>query len=108
MKMLHAIMLAGVASALATGCTKVQGSEPKPARPVKVQTVVFAPPQAGLKYSATIEAFQQVPLAFKSSGYIDDLVRRTGPDGRARIAQAGDIVSRGSVLARVHDADYRE
>src|SRR5262249_32270232 len=31
-----------------------------------------------------------------------------GADGRVRVAQAGDIVSRGTVLARVHEADYRE
>jgi RND family efflux transporter MFP subunit len=108
MKMLHALLFAGAAATLATGCTKVQGSEPKPARPVKIQAVTLAPPQAGLKYSATIEPFQQVSLAFKTSGYVDDLVRRRGADGLARIAQAGDMVTRGTVLARVRDTDYRE
>jgi len=108
MKILHAILLAGAAGSFAVGCTKVQGSEPKPARPVKVQAVALAPPQAGLKYSATIEALQQVSLAFKTSGYVDDLIRRPGADGRSRVLQAGDMVNRGTVLARVHDADYRE
>ena len=108
MKMLHALIFAGAAATLAAGCTKVQGSEPKPARPVKIQAVTLAPPQAGLKYSATIEPFQQVSLAFKTSGYVDDLVRRRGADGLSRIAQAGDMVTRGTVLARVRDTDYRE
>jgi RND family efflux transporter MFP subunit len=108
MKMLHALLLAGAASTLAAGCTRVQGSEPKPARPVKIQAVALAPPQAGLKYSATIEPFQQVSLAFKTSGYVEDLVHRPDPDGRSRIAQAGDLVTRGTILARVRDTDYRE
>lgn len=111
MRTLHALsvfVIVGAAASVAAGCTKVQGSEPKPARPVKVHSVALAPPQAGLKYSATIEAFQQVSLAFKTSGYVDDLVRRAGADGRSRAAQAGDIVTRGTVLARVHEADYRE
>lgn len=108
MKMLHALLFAGAAATLAAGCTKVQGSERQPARPVKIQAVALAPPQAGLKYSATIEPFQQVSLAFKTSGYVDDLVRRRGADGLSRIAQAGDMVTRGTVLARVRDTDYRE
>jgi len=108
MKLLHALITAAAAGSFAVGCTKVQGAEPKPAKPVKVQAVAFAPPQAGLKYSATIEAFQQVSLAFKTSGYVDDLARFRGADGRPRVAQAGDIVARGTVLARVHEADYRE
>jgi RND family efflux transporter MFP subunit len=108
MKMLHALLLAGAAATLTAGCTRVQGSEPKPARPVKIQAVALAPPQAGLKYSATIEPFQQVSLAFKTSGYVEDLIRRPDADGRSRLAQAGDMVTRGTTLARVRGADYQE
>lgn len=96
------------AGALTTGCSKAQGSEAKPARPVKAQVVSMAPPQGGIRYSATIEPFQQVPLAFKSSGYINDLIQRPGADGRLRAAQAGDRVTKGTTLARVSEADYRE
>jgi RND family efflux transporter MFP subunit len=102
-------ILAVVATAaLAGACTKVEGVEPKPARPVKTQAVMMAPAAGGIRYSATIEAFQAVPLAFKASGYVDDLIQRKGADGRQRAAQAGDHVTRGTVLARVHDADYQE
>jgi RND family efflux transporter MFP subunit len=96
------------AAALASACTKVEGVETKAPRPVKTQTVTMASAASGIRYSATIEAFQEVPLAFKASGYVDDLIRRQGADGRQRVAQAGDQVSRGTVLARVHDADYQE
>lgn len=103
------LILAVVAAAsLASACTKVEGVEAKPARPVKTQAVTMAPAAGGVRYSATIEAFQEVPLAFKSSGYVDSLIQRKGADGRQRAAQAGDQVSRGTVLARVHEADYQE
>lgn len=96
------------AGCLATRCTSAQGTETKPARPVRVEAVTPAPPQGGIRYSASIEPFEQVSLAFKASGYVDDLLRRPGADGRSRAAQAGDLVTRGTVLARVHDADYRQ
>jgi RND family efflux transporter MFP subunit len=97
-----------IASVIATGCTRAQGREAKPAPPVKVQTVAPAPPATGIRYSATIEPFEQVALAFKTSGYVDDLLRRRGVDGRLRVAQAGDQVSRGTILARVREEDARE
>src|SRR5262245_49307677 len=100
--------LAAAAAVLASGCSNVQGTEAKPARPVKVQAVSMAPPPAGIRYSATIEPFEQIALAFKTSGYVDDLARRRGADGRLRVAQAGDRVAKSTVLARVNDADYRE
>jgi RND family efflux transporter MFP subunit len=106
-KSISIFAVAAVAS-LAGACTKVEGVEARPARPVKTQAVTMAPAVNGIRYSATIEAFQEVPLAFKASGYVDDLIHRKGADGRQRAAQAGDQVSRGTVLARVHDADYQE
>jgi multidrug efflux system membrane fusion protein len=39
---------------------------------------------------------------------VDDLLRRAGADGRPRAVQPGDIVAKGTVLARVREADYRE
>jgi multidrug efflux system membrane fusion protein len=86
----------------------VQTADVKPARPGKVQQAMLAPAEGGIRYSATIEAFQTVPLAFKSSGYIDHVVERKGADGRVRVAQAGDKVTKGMTLAHVRDADYRE
>jgi RND family efflux transporter MFP subunit len=102
------ILAVVAAASLAAACTKVEGVEAKPARPVKTQAVTMAPAASGVRYSATIEAFQEVPLAFKASGYVDDLIQRKGADGRQRAAQAGDRVSRGTVLARVHESDYQE
>jgi RND family efflux transporter MFP subunit len=75
---------------------------------VKAEAAAPGRSPEGIRYSATIEAFEQVPLAFKSAGYIDDLLRRVGADGRSRAAQPGDLVAKGTVLARVRDAEYRQ
>jgi multidrug efflux system membrane fusion protein len=95
-------------AALTAGCSNVQGVEPKPARPVKAQPVAAAPAAATVRYSASVEPFEQVTLAFKSSGYVDEILRRPGADGRSRVAQAGDLVAKGAILARVREADYRQ
>jgi RND family efflux transporter MFP subunit len=93
---------------LASGCSKPQAAEPKAARPVKIQAVTPTLPEIGVRYSASIEAFDQVTLAFKASGYVDEVLRRSGADGRLRLAQAGDRVTKGTVLARVRQTDYTD
>ena len=108
MKTLTAV-LAVVGSALgASACADAKAVEARPLRPIKVYAVSPAPVSAGVRYSATIEAFEQISLAFKTSGYVEALDRRRGADGRSRAAQAGDPVAKDTVLARVEDADYRE
>jgi RND family efflux transporter MFP subunit len=117
MKITNTLLIAAVlgTSAIAnTGCTSVQGSAPaashdaRDAKPVKVEAAARIAPPSGLRYAASIEAFEQVPLSFKSGGYLDELLRRPGADGRMRAVQPGDLVSRGAVLARVRAAEYRE
>jgi RND family efflux transporter MFP subunit len=109
MKTLITVMAVAAAGCAASGCAEVRGTEqPKAPRPVRAQAAVAAPAQEGVRYSATIEAFEQVQLAFKTSGYVEMLLRRSGADGRLRAAQPGDRVAKGTVLARVRDADYRE
>jgi RND family efflux transporter MFP subunit len=97
-----------VAASLAAGCTKVEGQEARALQPVRASTPTVALLPGGVRYSATIEPYDQVSLAFKTSGYVDQVLRRTGPDGRQRTAQAGDPVARGTVLARVREQDARE
>ena len=75
---------------------------------MKTQVVSVAAAPAAVRYSASIEAREQVSLAFKTSGYIDTVLRRNGADGRSRVAQPGDAIRRGTLLARVQDSDYRE
>lgn len=97
-----------LATGVATGCTPVSGRETIAPRPVRVEAVADAPAPTAIRYSATIEAFQQLPLAFKSAGYVEQVAQQRGADGRIRTAQAGDRVIKGTLLARVKDADYRD
>jgi RND family efflux transporter MFP subunit len=96
------------AGSLVSGCSKPQASQPKAAQPVKTQVVEATPSQSGLRYSASIEAFERVPLAFKATGYVTDVLRRSGADRNVRVAQPGDRVAAGAVLARIRESDYRE
>jgi RND family efflux transporter MFP subunit len=91
-----------------SACSSPEASAPKPLPPVKTYTVAETVPDSSVRYSASIEAFEQVPLAFKTSGYVEQVLRRTGADGRTRALQPGDRIGRGAVLARVQERDYRD
>ena len=82
--------------------------EKAPARPVRVEVVAGESAAGGLRYSATIQPYEQVPLAFKVGGYVREVRQLPGPDGRLRNLQQGDLVARGTVLARINPADYQE
>jgi RND family efflux transporter MFP subunit len=105
---LTAAFAASIATAGTTACTRVDGAEPTPPRPVKVTAATAVATPAGTRYSATIEPLQQLALAFKAAGYVDHVATRPGPDGRPRVAQAGDRIAKGMVLARVRTDEYRE
>ncbi len=61
-----------------------------------------------MRYSANVQPREQVSLAFKSSGYVREIRKVRSGAGGSRNVQAGDNVSRGTVLARVREADYVE
>ena len=102
-----ALALAGIAAAL-PACREVHGEARPPARAVKVIEPQPAGRPSGTRYAVTIQPSQQVLLAFKSGGYVDEVLQRRGADGRLRAIQAGDMVPAGTRLARVRDGDYRE
>ena len=74
--------------------------------PVRVASAEPQGEQARTRYSASIEPYEQVTLAFKSSGYVRDIKKVRGADGRLRNLQEGDAVRAGAVLARIQDTDY--
>jgi RND family efflux transporter MFP subunit len=96
------------AAGLASGCREVKGEARPAPRPVKAAEARPSEGSAGVRYAVSIQPYEQIPLAFKASGYIDQVLQRRGADGRLRALQAGDVVSAGAVLARVREADYRE
>jgi RND family efflux transporter MFP subunit len=93
-------------TALSLGCRHER--QAKPARPVRVETVDGAAAPGGLRYSATIQPYEQVSMSFKVGGYVRMVRQVKGADGRLRNLQQGDPVTRGTVLARVDPADYQE
>jgi len=89
------------------GCTKQSVPEPV------VQTVTAGVAEqiqldVPERYSASIEPFAQVDLAFKSGGIIEQIYQVRGADGRMRDVEAGDRVRRNAQLAQVRPLDYQD
>src|SRR6185436_13785456 len=87
------------------GCSK-ESTKQKTAKPVKVKAVETHSSLSDVRYSASIKPAAQVEVAFKVSGYVDDIAREKDPAGQWRYIQAGDIVHKGATLARVRQSDY--
>jgi multidrug efflux system membrane fusion protein len=87
------------------GCRRQQAYE-KPLTPVSVRKVEEYTGRGGSRYSGSIEAKSRVDLAFRVAGYVTDILQVQEPGGRRRAVQEGDRVTRGTVLARLREADY--
>ena len=94
-----------VLGVMLSGCAK-ETSKPKAAKPVKVKAVETHSSANTVRYSASIKPAAQVDVAFKVSGYVDNIAREKDAAGQWRYIQAGDIVSKGTTLARVRQNDY--
>lgn len=90
---------------LISGCAKVETKE-KPLKPVRAKAAERRPASGGVRYSASIRANSQVELAFKVGGYVEEIAQVRGADGAWRYLQAGDTVTKGTVLARLRQSDY--
>jgi len=91
-----------------TGCgAPPQQSEPARPTPVAVAEVQEYSGGEGLNYSASIVPYTQLPIAFKSGGYVTNILQRPGPDGKPRNLQQGDYVKKDTVLTTVRQADYQ-
>ena len=88
------------------GCRREQKTTTPPIRPVRVAAVETTTVRDGVPYSASIRPATQVELAFKVAGYVDRIHQVAGMDGRSRIAQEGDAVTKDTVLAHVRVDDY--
>lgn len=89
------------------GCRSETKPAEKPLTPVTVTAVEQYAGGEGVTYSASLVPYTQVSLAFKSAGYVTNILQRTGADGRLRNIQQGDFVKKGTVLATVRQEDYR-
>ncbi len=98
-----------VAAIQAGGCVGRAGSDADARSPkaVRLVTVEASPAAESTTYSAIIAPNAQVDLAFRVSGYVVDVHRTKGADGRTRALEPGASVTTGLVLARVRAIDYQ-
>ena len=78
----------------------------KTVTPVRVATVENFIPKTGERYSASIDADRQVNLAFRVSGFVQYLRQIRAADGHMRSLEPGDMVTAGTLLARLRQEDY--
>ena len=103
---MRTLSLAAFILAVLPGCGPKESHAPP--LPVTVQSVAGGPGETGVRYTASIRPSAQVDVAFKVSGYIDQITQVKGVDGRPRNLQDGDVVRRGAILARVRDREYAD
>ena len=89
------------------GCRNAISSE-KPLTPVRMAVVQSIPATGANTYSANIQPYQQVDLAFKSNGYLASIRQVKDSNGKVRNIDQGDWVTKGTVLATVSQDDYKE
>ena len=94
------------AAGLQIGCASQQKNVEAPPIPVTVAEAQEYSRAEGVNYSASIVPYTQLPVAFKSAGYVTSILQRKGADGRGRNLQQGDWVKQGTVLATVRQTDY--
>jgi multidrug efflux system membrane fusion protein len=87
------------------GCGKAEEPAPPPT-PVGVRPAEVYQGGGEVRYSANIQPYARVELAFKSGGYLTNILQVRGVDGRMRNVQEGDYVKRSAVLAQVRQSDY--
>jgi RND family efflux transporter MFP subunit len=62
----------------------------------------------GYRYSANVEPYTTVNIAFKVSGYVAEILQIKGADGRMRDVQDGDIVKKGVLLAKLRQTEFTD
>ncbi len=102
---LLAVSLASVAMII--GC-RSNPTAPQPLTPVRTAEVQSIEAGTSNTYSANIQPYQQVDLAFKSNGYLTSIRQVKDATGHARNIDQGDWVAKGTVLATVDEGDYKE
>jgi len=100
----RAAVLTALAVLLLAACDE-DPTVPAPIPSVRAETVALAPQNDAVTYTASIAADTQVSVSFQVSGTVLTLMQVPDGSGTRKI-QAGDIVSKGDVLATVDPSDY--
>jgi RND family efflux transporter MFP subunit len=96
------LMIAMIALA-AAGCGRDEHAHPP--TPVRVQAVGPYRADAGARYSAGVEPVLRADLSFRVPGYVSEL-HLVPERGGSRPIQEGDLVAKGTLLARLRQTDY--
>lgn len=95
------------AALLMAGCHSSKPIE-QPPQGVHVQTLQPASSVSdGLRFSAVVTPYAQVPLVFRVPGYVTSL-KQVRADGGIRDIAEGDSVSKGAVLAHIRATEYQD
>jgi RND family efflux transporter MFP subunit len=92
---------------ISPGCSKGQSEQP-PLVPVRISEVQSIDTGISNTYSANIQPYAQVDLAFKSSGYLASIRQVRDANGHLRTIDQGDFVTKGTVLATVQQDDFKQ
>jgi multidrug efflux system membrane fusion protein len=96
-----------VASLFMIGCHSNKPLE-QPPQGVHIQLIQAASSGSdGLRFSAVVSPYAQVPLAFRIPGYVTSLKQVRAAGGIRDIAE-GDSVSKGAVLAHIRATEYAD
>jgi RND family efflux transporter MFP subunit len=108
------IILAAHIAVAALSCSMLPACSHSPApperrpTPVKVR-VVEEPSSVQLaRFSGAIEPELRVDMAFRVGGYVDALGQIEVAGKKARALEKGDLVHKGTILARVRASDYEQ
>jgi len=100
------VSMVGVLITLLPACSKSKVE--KPAIPVTVRAAEAHKADEGYRYSANVEPYTTVNIAFKVSGYVAEILQVNGADGRMRDVQDGDAVPKGVVLAQLRQTEFAD
>ena len=101
------LLLAAAFLASIAACRQDAAVEKSPT-PVRTATVQTIEATTTNTYSANIQPYQQVDLAFKSNGYLASIRQVKDAGGHVRNIDIGDYVTQGTVLATVQQDDYKD
>ncbi len=88
-------------------CNREKVTLRKDVTPVTLVSVETFDGGSGQPYSASILPNRQVSLAFRVTGFVEEIRQVRGADGRTRSIDIGDLVQRGNTLAQVRLKDYQ-
>ncbi len=100
------ILVIVLSVSLLPGCSKKQPE--KSPIPVTAYSVESHTVEESARYSANVQPYASVNVAFKVGGYVSEIMQVRGADGRMRNIQDGDVVRKGAVLAVLRQTEFND